>query len=141
MKKFLFFALLISLISGLSLSCSNEHAKQRLYGRWKLSYIKISGNDGESWKTINPAQNEYGYEWFELGPDNEFQMSDPVMDYSRTVTGEWHFSNDSLHYLAPEISCLGGKCDAKVVHCDQSTLIIQQSDKDLIVRHYYIREQ
>lgn len=123
----------------ISSACSHSVSNQQLLGKWKMVSSKISRDLGETWETYSRGNGC----WIELLPGGEFKMTDPmpgVLEDGHVVSGEWHISNDSLFYLVPEVSALGGKCNAKIIKCDQNSLILQETNKHYgyIEKMYYI---
>lgn len=113
----------------------SRFSESDLIGKWKLSALKVSYDLGETWNTIVSSD----YEWIEFGSDEEFHMRDTDMECTRK--GEWHLRNDSIFYLVPDLSAMGGKCNAEILQCDEGSLIIQETDKNgHIGKSYYARD-
>lgn len=128
----MFCLMLIALAGCNKLPGSCRFSESDIIGKWKLVTLKISYDLGETWKTI-----PLGKDWIELGPDGEFYMSDPDFDYHKSSRGEWQIHNDSLFYRIPNREYIGGKLCAKIIQCDDTSLILQETDKNGHIGNMY----
>lgn len=133
MKKNVTYIFITSILLSICTGCNRLgiRSDKDFFGRWKLVSVKISNDLGETWKTFTPQD----YEWIEFRSDGQFRMLDTDMEIARD--GEWHCTDDSIFYRAPDIEFMGGKCSAKIIRCDKESLIIQETDRDGIVGKFY----
>lgn len=128
------FIFIISILVSICTGCNRLgiRSDKDFFGKWKLVSLKISYDLGETWQTITP----HDYEWIEFRPNGQFRMLDTDMEIARD--GEWHCTDDSIFYRAPDI-IIGGKRNAKIIRCDKESLIIQETDRNGIVgKMYYV---